>query len=92
MTGDVQLTAVVAGRVQGVGFRWWTRARAYELDLRGTVRNLSDGRVEIIAVGPEERCRRLLDAVRGPLAPGRVRSITETWSSPDDTWRGFGIE
>jgi acylphosphatase len=92
MTADVQLTAVVAGRVQGVGFRWWTRARAYELGLRGTVRNLSDGRVEIVAVGPEERCRQLLEAVRGPLAPGRVRSVTDRWSSPDDNWRGFGIE
>jgi acylphosphatase len=92
MTGEVQVTVVVAGRVQGVGFRWWTRARAFELGLRGTVRNLSDGRVEIVAVGPEERCRQLLDAVRGPMAPGRVRSVTETWSFPGEAWRGFGIE
>ena len=35
----------VRGRVQGVGFRWWTRARALELGLSGFARNLTDGRV-----------------------------------------------
>ena len=52
---DVQVTVLVRGRVQGVGFRWWTRARAVELGLRGVARNLVDGRVEIVAVGPVGR-------------------------------------
>ena len=41
----------VCGRVQGVGFRWWTRRRASDLGLRGTVRNRPDGSVEIHAAG-----------------------------------------
>ena len=43
----------VSGRVQGVGFRRWAEKRAEELNLSGWVRNLSDGRVEIMAEGLE---------------------------------------
>ena len=41
----------VRGRVQGVGFRWWTRRKASDLGLRGTVRNRPDGSVEVHAAG-----------------------------------------
>ena len=41
----------VVGRVQGVGFRWWTRGVAEELGLAGSVRNLPDGSVEVRARG-----------------------------------------
>ena len=54
---DVRLTAWVHGAVQGVGFRWWTRARALELGLVGTATNLDDGRVEVVAEGPDRLCR-----------------------------------
>ena len=43
----------VTGRVQGVGFRWWTRAQGIRLGLAGTVRNDGDGSVEVHARGPE---------------------------------------
>lgn len=42
---------IVSGRVQGVGFRFHTRARALELNLRGWVQNLNDGRVEVLVRG-----------------------------------------
>ena len=51
---QVRMTAWVHGRVQGVGFRWWTRCRALELGLVGHAANLSDGRVEVVAEGPQE--------------------------------------
>lgn len=44
---------LVSGRVQGVGFRYFTRARARELGIRGWVRNLADGRVEVVASASE---------------------------------------
>lgn len=77
----VRLTAWVTGRVQGVGFRWWTRARALELGLVGWARNLDDGRVEVVAEGPREGAEALLALLHGPGTPGQVRLVVERWSS-----------
>ncbi len=70
------------GRVQGVGFRWFTRARALELGLAGWASNLPDGRVEVVAEGPREACARLLAWLRSPATPGRVDRVTELWGDP----------
>jgi acylphosphatase len=85
----VRLTAVVAGLVQGVGFRWWTRRRALELGLVGEVRNLPDGRVEVIAEGDQRACDALLAALGGPDAPGRVDSVVANWGAARGEWSGF---
>ena len=50
---------IVKGRVQGVGFRWFVQREAYEIGLRGWVRNTSDGDVEVLAAGSEEQIRKL---------------------------------
>ena len=86
---DVRLTAFVKGRVQGVGFRWWTRARALELGLTGSATNLADGRVEVVAEGPRERCEELLGQLRGGAAPGRVEFVAERWGEPRGQDDGF---
>lgn len=84
-----RLTAWVHGRVQGVGFRWWTRAKALELGLVGSAANLEDGRVEVVAEGPRERCEQLLAALRGPGTPGRVRTVIERWGPARGGVAGF---
>ena len=86
---DVRLTAWVHGRVQGVGFRWWVRARARELGLAGSAANLPDGRVEVVAEGPREACQALLDALNGPGTPGRVRTVVERWGQSRGSMGGF---
>jgi len=58
-----RVTMFVRGRVQGVGFRWWTRARALELGLTGFARNMTDGRVEICAQGSAEAIERLRELI-----------------------------
>jgi acylphosphatase len=69
------LVAIVDGVVQGVGFRYATVRQARALGLKGTVRNLADGRVEVVAEGEEERLARLRSwLTRGP-AGAHVRSV-----------------
>lgn len=88
--GDpARVTAWVRGRVQGVGFRWWTRSRALELGLAGWARNLEDGRVEVIAQGPRAACEALLTALRSGRTPGNVTGVTERWSEPREGVTGF---
>ncbi|MCW2543638.1 MAG: acylphosphatase [Frankiales bacterium] len=77
---EVRLTAFVKGQVQGVGFRWWTRARALELGLSGSATNLEDGRVQVVAEGPRGACESLLEQLAG--GPGRVDFVAERWGPP----------
>jgi acylphosphatase len=87
--GDVQLTAWVHGYVQGVGFRWWTRARALELGLAGYASNRPDGRVQVVAQGPRDACQELLDLLQSGRTPGSVDSVVVDWSEPTVAMRGF---
>ena len=57
---------LIAGRVQGVGFRWFARVAARRLELSGWVRNRQDGTVEVAASGPQEK----LDQFRRQLSRG----------------------
>ncbi|MBV2362582.1 acylphosphatase [Streptomonospora nanhaiensis] len=84
-----RLTAWVRGRVQGVGFRWWVRSRALELGLTGAATNLADGRVEVVAEGPRERCAQLLAHLRGGETPGEVTGVVERWENPRGAYSGF---
>ncbi len=82
-----RMTVFVRGRVQGVGFRWWVRARALELGLVGHARNTDDGRVEVVAEGDAATLQRLLDLLgeqpSGHRRPGRVESVSAPlWGSP----------
>lgn len=80
----VRLTAFVRGHVQGVGFRWWTRAQALELGLVGHARNLDDGRVEVVAEGRRAAVEQLLSRLEGetPGRPGRVTGVAAQWGEP----------
>jgi acylphosphatase len=83
------MTVWVRGEVQGVGFRWWVRARALELGLRGSASNLRDGRVEVVAEGERPDCETLLALLSGGTTPGRVTGVTERWSDPRGNVVGF---
>jgi acylphosphatase len=90
MSADVvRLTAWVHGQVQGVGFRWWTRAQALRLGLVGSATNLRDGRVEVVAEGPRAKCEQLLAALRDGSSPGRVDTVVDQWSAARGGIAGF---
>ena len=82
---------LLEGRVQGVGFRHFTRKAARELGLSGFVRNLPDGSVEAVAAGSGEA----LDALEGHLRQGPPASrvdalrVEEDQSEPGDS--GFSV-
>ena len=84
-----RLTAFLVGEVQGVGMRWWVRARALELGLTGRATNLADGRVEVVAEGPEQACRALAALLGGGTAPGCVRHVAERWGEARGGLEGF---
>ncbi len=79
--GEIRLTAWVRGDVQGVGFRWWTRAQALELGLVGWARNTDDGRVEVVAEGAREAGEQLLARLETGSSPGRVDAVVAQWSA-----------
>ncbi|WP_301848325.1 acylphosphatase [Rhodococcus pyridinivorans] len=87
---DVErLTAWVHGRVQGVGFRWFTRARALELGLVGHATNHPDGRVMIVAEGSRSALEQLLAWLKSGDTPGEVRLVVESWDPARGDLTGF---
>ena len=74
----------VTGRVQGVGFRWFVVQAARRCDVRGDVRNLSEGSVEVRAQGSEPALERLLAALRTGPRGSRVEHVEAL--APDGAW------
>lgn len=71
----------LTGRVQGVGFRWWTRRTAEDLGLRGTVRNCRDGSVEIHAEGEQGAMDTFSRRLRSGPSSARVDGVEEVEAS-----------
>jgi acylphosphatase len=77
---------LVAGRVQGVGFRAFTEKRGGAIGLRGRVRNLRDGRVEIVASGTADQIRELEAAIaKGPML-AKVTDVAITELTDASEW------
>ena len=79
---------VIAGRVQGVGYRVWAMQTAVRLGVRGWVRNRADGTVEVLAIGDDEAVGAMIEACReGPFA-ARVTEVAVS-DAADDGSQGF---
>ncbi len=88
---EAKVRVVIKGRVQGVGFRYWTQDQARHLGLDGWVRNRRDGSVEALFAGPEAAVREMLAACwRGPTF-SRVTDVTEEDAEDEDAPIGFHI-
>ncbi|MCD6362190.1 MAG: acylphosphatase [Armatimonadetes bacterium] len=86
-----RLHAIVSGRVQGVGFRYFVLRRAQSLGLNGWVRNLSSGDVEFVAEGPREALEELLRAVRQGPPMSWVERVRTDWSAARGDLRSFEV-
>ena len=80
-----------AGRVQGVGFRYQTRQLATGYTLTGTVRNLPDGRVELVAEGLEEELLAFRAGIRECGVGSLIDDEEELWTDACGGFRGFEI-
>ncbi len=82
---------LIGGRVQGVGFRFFTETAAVRENVHGWVRNLANGRVEVAAEGDLEALDRFESVIRlGPRA-SRVERFDVTETAPDGRDIGFRI-
>ena len=80
-----------SGRVQGVGFRATVRHFACGYEVTGSVRNLADGRVELIAEGTRAELKAFLQGIAESELSGFIAKQHETWQAAAGDLRGFVI-
>jgi len=88
---DQRLHALVIGRVQGVGFRYYVMGAAGDLGLRGWVRNRRDGAVEIVAEGKKEKLSELLRVLQRGSRSSTVTEVKEQWLENSGEFHGFSV-
>ncbi len=86
-----RLHILYTGRVQGVGFRYTTKTVACGFDVTGEVRNLSDGRVELVAEGARPELIEFQKAIQDSEVGRFVRQEEVAWSAAKNEFRGFEI-
>ncbi len=87
---DVRKTVHFAGRVQGVGFRYTARNIAQQYKVRGYVRNLPDGRVELVMEGSERETNAVVDEIKRKMT-GFVRNVNVQVAPAIDEFEDFEI-
>jgi acylphosphatase len=86
-----RLVAVVQGRVQGVGFRYFVIDRALELRLTGVCRNLRNGDVEVVAEGEQGALEALLASLHAGPRMAYVEKVHAVWSPATGEFTTFTI-
>jgi acylphosphatase len=80
-----------SGHVQGVGFRYTVKTVAAGFETTGTVRNLLDGRVELVAEGARAELEAFRQAIRAAGLEHFIRNEDVSWSEATGEFRGFEI-
>ena len=83
--------ALFSGTVQGVGFRFATERAARRFPVTGCVRNLSNGKVEVVAEGEEKPLQEFLGEIRLTWK-SYLQDAAVTWENPTGEFQGFGIK
>jgi len=92
MTAELRrLHAVIYGRVQGVGFRYFVARCAGGEPITGWVRNRPDGAVEVLAEGPEPVLQTLLARMEQGPSGARVSRVDSDWAEASGQHAGFEI-
>jgi len=85
------MLVLYSGRVQGVGFRYTAKTVASGFEVVGVVRNLLDGRVELIAEGAKAELESFREAVRDSGLENFIQDENVNWSEATNEFRGFEI-
>lgn len=80
-----------SGKVQGVGFRYNAKAVAREYEVVGIVRNLVDGRVELVVEGARQEAEAFLEGIRTSGLGFRIQAEEIAWQAAEGCYRGFEI-
>jgi acylphosphatase len=87
-----RIHAIISGRVQGVFYRSSTAKEAQKLNLTGWVKNLPDGRVELMAEGPEEQVNKLIKWCHNGPKFAAVNTVNVEEETPTGEYREFFIK
>jgi len=90
-TVEQQLEALVLGRVQGVGFRYFVRTAAKRLGVTGWVCNTRDGSVRVVAEGSPKCLKQLLEALEHGPSLAAVDDVRCRWDKPTGAYSDFSI-
>jgi acylphosphatase len=86
-----RLQVLYSGHVQGVGFRYSVKSLAPGFEVTGTIRNLLDGRVELLAEGLKDELKAFQQAIRDSAVGGLITREQVVWSEARNEFRGFTI-
>jgi acylphosphatase len=86
-----RVTNYYTGKVQSVGFRYTARTVATGFEVTGTVRNLDDGRVELVAEGARPELEEFLAAIKDSEVGRFIRQEAPHWGEAQNEFRGFEI-
>ena len=87
----IEKRLTISGRVQGVGFRYFTSKEASRRNLDGWVKNLSDGRVEVFLSGEEKAVREMINRLNEGPAAAVVKDVAEVPVANANPPKGFSI-
>ncbi len=86
-----RLHVFYSGRVQGVGFRWTTQDIASRLNLTGWVKNLEDGKVEVVCEGEEKQLKAFLDDMATGFLSPYIKDTDVSWNKATQEFKGFDV-
>lgn len=86
-----RLQVLYSGHVQGVGFRYTVKSLVAGFEVTGTVRNLPDGRVELLAEGARDELKAFQQAIRESGLGGLIAKEDASWGPAKHEFRGFAI-
>ena len=89
--GVKQIRLIIAGDVQGVGFRAWVLTIAKELQLVGWVKNREDGTVEVVAQGQNDALEPFIRKCRRGPPLAVVKNVTTQWQQSPEAFLSFQV-